>query len=261
MKIKKETDAAEIFGTITSHLSTVIISAFIGLGLAGVLTFFIIPPRYDSVTELIVTLPSTEEADAGNVDTNLRLLKTYKDFIKGNLVMDHVSKQMKSRYEINLSNEKLKKSIQVEQAEDSQMFSITAESTDSKVAADLANTTAEVFQKDVQQVLNADQIVITSKAEPTSKPVSPNNTLNLTIGFIIGCLIGVLFVLISNVFNRKLTNEKFIIEEMTSPVLGNIAQLSDEEMKNTILHQSKYVNIKENDYGINSRRRTRKRGE
>src|SRR5699024_5073465 len=142
-------------------------------------------------------------------------------------------------YEVNLSKEKVKKSIQVEQAEDSQMFSITAESTDSKVAADLANMTAEVFQKDVQQVLNADQIVITSKAEPNSKPVSPNNTLNLTIGFIIGCLVGVLLVLISNVFNRKLTNEKFIIEEMASPVLGNIAQLSDEEMKNTILHQSK----------------------
>src|SRR5699024_8715668 len=150
---------------IRDHIKLILLSSIIGLALAGVLSFLIIQPHYSAETQLIVAAPLTEEKDAGNVDANLRLLKTYKDFIKGNLVLKHVSEQMCKKYQVKISPDELDDVIEVSQADDSQMFSITAENTDPQTAANIANVTASVFQTDVKRVLKEDQVVIVYKAE------------------------------------------------------------------------------------------------
>ena len=246
---KEETTFKDILQIMRENLKLILISGVVGIALSAVFTFIIIDSQYSSETQLIATLPTAEETNAGNIDTNLRLLKTYKDFVKGNLVLSHVSEKMEKEHQVKISPGELNKSIQVVQADDSQMFSIKAESTDPDTAANIANVTAEVFQEDIKEVLKADQIVIVSEAIPNTNPISPNKTLNLLIGLVLGILVGMLIALISNFFNRRLNNVQFIEEYMDSPVLGNIPVLSSKELKESILNMNKMKNQREENSG------------
>lgn len=257
VKKKQETSAKVIVEIIKNHILLIFVSGLIGVTLTGIVTFLIIQPRYSAETQLIVTLPATEENNAGNVDTNLRLLKTYKDFVKGNLVLKHVSERMDKDHNVKISPEKLKNSIQVEQADDSQMFSIKTESTSPQTAADIANVTAKSFQNDVKKVLKADQIVIVSEADANLEPVSPNKSLNLLIGLLLGLVTGLGIASMLSFFDRTLTSEQFIVEQMESPILGNIPKLSSKELKESILQNSSLRNSG-NSMGTATSRRARR---
>ncbi|MCH3669566.1 Wzz/FepE/Etk N-terminal domain-containing protein, partial [Enterococcus faecium] len=43
----------EIFETLRKHLVTIIISMFAGLAISGIVTFFILTPKYSSQAQLI----------------------------------------------------------------------------------------------------------------------------------------------------------------------------------------------------------------
>lgn len=49
----------EIFETLRKHLVTISISMFAGLAISGIVTFFILTPKYSSQAQLIVTLPQS----------------------------------------------------------------------------------------------------------------------------------------------------------------------------------------------------------
>ena len=73
------------------------------------------------------------------------------------------------------------------------MFSIKATDISSVYAANIANTTALVFQENAKDVLNVDKISIISNAQASTEPVSPNNKLNLAIGLVLGFIVGIEF--------------------------------------------------------------------
>ncbi|HRL52478.1 MAG TPA: Wzz/FepE/Etk N-terminal domain-containing protein, partial [Enterococcus aquimarinus] len=47
----------EIFDLLRKRMTTILISTFIGLALAGGFTFFFITPQYSSRAQLIVSMP------------------------------------------------------------------------------------------------------------------------------------------------------------------------------------------------------------
>jgi len=75
----------EIFETLRKHLVTIIISMFAGLAISGIVTFFILTPKYSSQAQLIVTLPQSDTANVNDVNTNLQMINTYKDMIVSDL--------------------------------------------------------------------------------------------------------------------------------------------------------------------------------
>jgi len=46
----------EIFDILRKHLATILISTFAGLALAGIVTFFVMTPQYDSRAQLLILL-------------------------------------------------------------------------------------------------------------------------------------------------------------------------------------------------------------
>ncbi len=93
-----------------------------------------------------------------------------------------MQERLASDYDLNMTIQEIKDSMEVEQSEESQMFSIVATGESAADAEHIANTTAEVFQDTVQDVLtNVDKITIVSQASASTRPASPNNMLNLAI--------------------------------------------------------------------------------
>ena len=190
----------EIFGTLRKHLATIIISMFAGLAISGIVTFFILTPKYSSQAQLIVTLPQSDTANVNDVNTNLQMINTYKDMIA------------------------------INQSENSQMFSIQAISTNAVTAQQIANTTSQVFQENAKDVMNVDKISIISGAVANTTPVSPNNKLNLVIGLVLGMMVGVGLAFLFELLDRTVKDEKYVTDTLGFPILGTVPEMSAKEL-------------------------------
>lgn len=236
----------EIFDILRKHLTSILISMFVGLALAAIVTFFIITPKYRSQAQLIVTLPQTETTNANDVNMNLQMINTYKELVTGDLVINQVKDQIESEYGIDKSVQELKDSVEVTQSQNSLMFSIRATDTSSVYAANIANTTALVFQENAKDVLSVDKISIISNAEASSSPVSPNNKLNLAIGLVLGILVGVGIAFLLELLDRTVKDNKYVTETLGFTILGTVPQMSAKEVNATIQKKTSIPMIKKN---------------
>ncbi|WP_373779941.1 Wzz/FepE/Etk N-terminal domain-containing protein, partial [Jeotgalibaca porci] len=57
----------EIFDLLRKRITTILLSTFIGLALAGAVTFFVISPQYQSRAQLIVSLPQSETSNVNDI--------------------------------------------------------------------------------------------------------------------------------------------------------------------------------------------------
>ncbi|MRI69886.1 tyrosine protein kinase [Enterococcus casseliflavus] len=250
----------EIFDILRKHLTSILISMFVGLALSAIVTFFVLTPQYRSQAQLIVTLPQTETTNANDVNMNLQMINTYKELVTGDLVINQVKDRIESEYGIDKSVQELKDSVEVTQSQNSLMFSIRATDTSSVYAANIANTTALVFQENAKDVLSVDKISIISNAEASSSPVSPNNKLNLAIGLVLGIIVGVGIAFLLELLDRTVKDNKYVTETLGFTILGTVPQMSAKEVNATIQKKPSIQMIKKNtgDKAAESRRsRTR----
>ena len=145
----------EIFETLRKHLVTIIISMFAGLAISGIVTFFILTPKYSSQAQLIVTLPQSDTANVNDVNTNLQMINTYKDMIVSDLVLNEVKDRLETEDNVKMTAGQIKDAISVNQSQNSQMFSIQAISTNAVTAQQIANTTSHRTVKDEKYVTDA----------------------------------------------------------------------------------------------------------
>jgi len=247
----------EIFDILRKHLASIFIATFVGLALAGVVTFFVLTPKYSSQAQLIVTLPQNETTNTNDVNTNLQMINTYKELVTGDLVINQVRDRLASEYDIEKSVQTLKDAIEVTQTQNSLMFSIKATDTSSVYAANIANTTASVFQENAKDVLSVDKISIISNAQASTTPVSPNNKLNLMIGVGIGLLIGFGIAFLLELLDRTVKDNKFVTENLGFIILGTVPQMTPKELNATIQNKPVTPIIKKtikNDKTAESRR-------
>ncbi|MGM0113119.1 YveK family protein [Enterococcus sp. DIV0187] len=221
----------ELIQILKKKALLIIMTTIAGIGLAAGVTFFMLTPIYDSAAQLIVQNKQAEGTNLQNdINGNLMLINTYKDMIKGDIVIDAVQKELQKEYQYTYSNSELKEIIEVEQAQNSQMFRIIAKSPEPRKAATIANVTAGIFQKKAEDVLEVSKVTITSKGVVPSKAIFPNNKLNLLIGAVIGMMLGVGLAFLIELFDKTVKDDRFIAESLGLPILGQVSEISKKDL-------------------------------
>ena len=127
----------EIFDLLRKRITTILLSTFIGLALAGGFTFFFVTPQYSSRAQLIVSMPQSETSTVNDINFNLQMLNTYKDIIlQGDAQAEEVQRRLAADHDIKMTTGQIKGALQVVQAQNSQMFSIQA-TADNAMTAEL----------------------------------------------------------------------------------------------------------------------------
>ncbi|MCX4167998.1 Wzz/FepE/Etk N-terminal domain-containing protein [Enterococcus casseliflavus] len=221
----------ELWNIFKKRFALILVSTLLGIAVAGGVTFFLITPMYSSSAEMIVQAKAEENTNLqSDISGNVLLINTYKDMINGVLVIKEVQTQLAEEKNYSYSVAQLKDAISVAQSQNSQMFQIVATSDNPVVAADIANTTANVFKEKAGEVLDVTKVTITSEATIPTAPISPNNKLNLAIGFLIGFMIGVGLAFLLELMDKTVKDEDFVSETLELPVMGSITEMSRKEL-------------------------------
>jgi len=224
---EEEISLIELFGILKKRMGWIINATLLGLLLAAVFTFFVATPTFSSTTQLLVNrTQQTEVIQQSDINTNLQLINTYKDIVRGPVILDEVREILN----LSESHSSLSDRISVSNQDNSQVFSIQVTDENPNNAAVIANTTATVFQENLDEIMNVDNITIISQAEPNLSPVSPNNTLNLAIGLVLGAMVGIGLVFLFEFLDNTVKDERFITEEVGWTSLGRISEMTADEL-------------------------------
>lgn len=241
--MEEEMSLAELFSTIRKHLSLIISLGLIGLIVAAGFTFFIATPNYNATTQILVnrTTESAEGLQLTDIDTNVQMINTYKDIIKGPVILNEVQEIL----ETDLNTGDLSNKIEITTQEKSQVFSLIVTDENPHEAAEIANAVADTFQNEIGNIMNVENVTIISEAVPNTNQISPNNSFNLVVGLLVGLLMGVAFAFLLEFMDKSVRDERFITETLGWSVLGSVSEMSNDE-----LHAK--VNVKKPE--LNSRR-------
>lgn len=236
--MEEKVSLVELFNIIKKRISMIVSLGLIGLIIASVFTFFIATPQYSSTTQILVNHTQTGEAiQQSDINTNLQLINTYKDIIKGPVILDEVRETLK----LDLSHVELSDKIEIGNQDNSQVFSLTVTDESPFDAASIANSVANTFQENIGEIMNVDNVTIISEAAANTGSVSPNTVFNLAIGLLLGLIIGVSLAFIYEFMDNTVKDEKFIMEELGWTNLGKVSEMSEDELKveqHTSQHQT-----------------------
>ncbi|MFS7257208.1 YveK family protein [Carnobacterium divergens] len=220
---------SELFEVIRKRMVLIIGGGLAGIILAAVITYFFITPQFNSSTQLLVNRAKDESQVAtqwNDLQTDVQMINTYKDIIKGPVILEDVRKKLSTTSSV----EQLASKIEIITQQNSQVFTIKVTDSDPYKAADIANTVAAVFQEKIGGIMSVQNVTQISSAHPNTSQVSPKPMLNILIGFIVGIMgmVGVSFLL--EFMDKTVRDEKFISETLGWTNLGTISEMNFDEL-------------------------------
>lgn len=226
--MEEEISIMELFGILKKRVGLIINAILIGLLIVSIYTFFIVTPEYSSTTQLLVNRSQQQESiERSDIDANVQLINTYMDIIRGPVILDEVRETLN----METSHGALSSQIDVTSENNSQVFSIRVTDDNPYDAATIANTAANVFRENLDEIMSVDNVTIISQAEANLSPVSPNNALNMLIGIALGGMVGVGFAFMLEYVDNTVKDEKFIVEQLGWTNLGRVSEMSLDELK------------------------------
>ena len=226
--MEEEISLVELFGILKKHIRVIILTTVLTTVLAAIYTLFLVTPKYQSSTELLVTQSSSENAmvSQADINTSISLINTYSDIIRNEVILDPVIEEL----DLNLSTGALRESITVQSDASSQVFSIQAQSENPYEAADIANTTASIFQDEIFEIMDVDNVTVISSAIPNTNPASPNNLLNIIIGFLLGAMLGVGLVFLRELTDNTVKTDDYVEQATGWTTLGHVNTFSKHDL-------------------------------
>ena len=220
---EQEIDLLELGKQILKHSLLILILAILaGAGAFG-LSKYVISPKYEANTSMIVS-NSTEQKDKqtdvelSQINANRALVSTYSEIVKSRGIADKVIANLN----LDMDYEEFSNKVSIEPVKDTQIISVKVVDTIAQRAADIANETSMIFKDSITQIMNVDNVQILDKATLPEAPSSPKVMRNTAIGAMLGFILGIGIALIMELSNTRVKTGEEVTEVFDIPVLGLI---------------------------------------
>ncbi len=215
-------DLMLLFGLLRKHLIFIIIAGIIGGGLAFSVTKYLIPEKYKATATVIINNRATDSQYIypSEIQSSQDLAELYSIIIKA----DGVLEQVKADMGIDISNEDLKKSIDVGLVGDTQVVEISCVSTNPEYALDLVAKFVEYSKPMILEKVEAGSVKDLNEPALSNNgyPVSPNKKKNTAVGAMGGFVLAAAFIILREMLDTKFKTEADVANTLGVPVLGVI---------------------------------------
>lgn len=213
----EEISLHDILDMLKENWKFIVILTLCFMIIVSVFTIFFMNKEYSSYTTLMVGSSegysnSNANANYNEVLTNQKLVGTYSEIAKSKSVVSEVENNLN----LDLSDGKLAKMIEVTSVNDTELIKITVTDEDPVEAANIANETAKVFMSNIGELMKISNLQVVDAAEVNSSPVSPNLKLNVAIAFLLGIVVSVFIIFIREMLNTSVKS----VEELKELIEG-----------------------------------------
>lgn len=153
--------------------------------------------------------------------------KTLQVIVKDSVVLDKVVNELN----LNKSSEALAGQITVASIDSSQVVSIGVIDTNPEQAAKIADTTAEIFRKELPVIVGQDYVRLLSKAKVNNVPINPKNNNKIFIATVAGLVIGIGLAFLLESLDDKIRSEKELESLLGVQVLGRVSKMNRKNIK------------------------------
>lgn len=228
-------DLRQLFVLLKKNYLRIILWGVLGALVAVIVSFIFMTPKYSASIDLLVNQKASNQSLQYNVQqADLQAINTYKDVIQKPVILAPVVKELRQKDNYAGSVESLEKLVAISNETNSQVVTVTVTDTNAYTAADLANTIGKVFSQKIKKMMKVDNVTVVTKATADTDPVSPNKKLNLLIGIVVGLLIGVAIVVIKDLLDTTVRDEKFLVEELGLTSLGAISHIQSKKYRRVV---------------------------
>lgn len=222
----------DLFKTLKKRAILILLTMLLAVTVAGVISFMLLTPIYQASTQILVNQQKVEQNqfNAQDIQANLQLINTYNVIIKSPAILSKVIENL----DLNTTPAALNGKIKVNSEQNSQVVNVSVQDPEPYMAVDIANTTAEVFQEEIQKLMNVDNVNILSPAvlADNPKPIKPDPFLNMAIATVIGLMLGVGIAFLLEYLDTTVKTEQDIEELLALPILGIVSPITDNDSPN-----------------------------
>ncbi|MEI4768799.1 Wzz/FepE/Etk N-terminal domain-containing protein [Psychrobacillus sp. FJAT-51614] len=223
----------DLFKTLKKRMLLILLTTFLAVAVAGVISFFVLTPIYQSSTQILVNQEKVDVTtlNSQDIETNLQLINTYNVIIKSPAILSKVIEEL----DLDTTPAALTNQITVKNEQESQVVNITVQDANPHKAVDIANTTASVFQREITNLMNVNNVSILTPAllGENPSPVKPDPMLNMAIAAVIGLMLGVGIAFLLEYLDTTVKNEQDVEDLLNLPILGLISPISEKDNMNS----------------------------
>ena len=220
-----EIDLREIFGMLRKRWLMIASITLVAAILAAGVSFFVLKPQYEASTTMIVSYKQNQEAlmNAADLQMSQKLVETYTQIVKSERIADKVIKKL----DLDLSTGALNSKISVSQMGATEILKITIKDNDPELAALIANTEAEIFKQEINDMMKVDSVSTIDVAKVPGSPVAPNKVMNIAIATVLGMMVSVGLVFVLEFLDRTYKTPSDIERQLGLPILGAIPDIKE----------------------------------
>lgn len=214
-----EIDLVELLGVILHNLWIIIVSGVIVAAVALLVSYFIITPKYESVTKIyVISKTNADTMTYSDLQAGSTLTKDYKELVKSRPVLEEVLAETG----IDVELKELEEQITVEVPTDTRIVSITVEDKDPYEARIIADSVRIAASKHIREVMDTEAVNVVEEASLPIEKSSPSILKNTAIGYAVGLFLAIAIVIINYIMDDTIKTPDDVEKFLGVSVLGSI---------------------------------------
>lgn len=219
--MQKEINLKVLFGVVKKHTLLLLVIIGITTILSGVYSFLAEdpPPLYQSSTSILLNL------EDGNSLNSLEVV------LREPTVLNTVIEELG----LNKTLDELNREIIFANDGGSKIVKITVTDINPELTASIANTTANIFIKQIGSILGIYDARIITEAQVSNFPISysesPSLLKFLILGFGVGLILSIGIVLFLDSLDETIQSEREIEKLLGFPVIGTVSKMDSKNTK------------------------------
>lgn len=227
----EEISLQELFFILRKRLWMIILFIVIGIVAAGLFSFYVLKPEYQTFTTLMVGKPKDYQVENkieyNDLLLNQRLVHTYGVLVQSRDVSDKVIENLG----LDMSFDTFSNKVSVNLVKDTEIIKIQVTDNDPVLAADIANETASVFMDSVKKFMKVENVQVIDEAQVPQEPIKPRPMLNMAIAGVLGVMLGVFLAFLFEYLDNTIKTPEDVRKYLELSVIGTIPKVKDEDKK------------------------------
>jgi len=241
-----EIDLRELLFELKKRLWLILVALFLGIGIAGAGSAFLITPQYKSEAKLYILSKETTLTSLADLQIGSQLTQDYKVLVSSRPVMEGVINHLKLDY----SYKELAGKLTVENPQNTRILSLTVRDENPYMAKQIVDDTASDYIGEIMEMVPPKMI---EDGVVASEPYSPSIKRNALLGGILAVFLICALIAVRVVFSDTVKSEEDVERYLSIPVLAVIPKKREKGKK-----KEKHKSPKEPGKGETRKGETRK---